>query len=356
MDERNMEEAVIAALKPCLVPLVAGKRYLWCTCGLSKDQPFCDNSHVGTKFKPLLFKAEETDEELLCACKRTGTGPYCDGTHNSLTSSYGAPVDDNSSDAEQVSMDDIGQGAARASLDADCFVIRPHDAATFHEGPLSLYQVIGPQDGAKKLSQFTGAVQPGAAPIMYFADSDSVIYVLEGCGRIEIGSHRFDLPAESGAYVRAGEAFRITADQPMRFNITVCPLGPAPQILQSMPQFFDDNVPMRVETVDPEKRASMADRYYQVLVDGEKQGTKVTQFIGHIPQSRAAHHRHLYEETMTILSGEGFMWTDKTKTAIKAGDTIFLPRKQSHSVECTNTDGMMLIGVFYPSMSPAINY
>ena len=350
-----MDEPAIAALKPCLVPLVEGKRYLWCTCGLSKTQPFCDNSHVGTKFKPLIFKAQETDEELLCACKRTLSAPYCDGTHNSLSASYGAPMDD-ASNAVMVEMAENPDGAGRAALDANCFVIRPRDAATITSGGLALYPVIGPQDGAKRLSQFAGTVTPGAAPVVRFAGSDTVIFVIDGHGAIEIGGRRFDLPGESGAYVRAGEAFRITATAAMRINVTVCPLGPVPEILDDMPAVFDESVPNRVETVDPSKRAAMADRYYQVLVDGEKQATEVTQFIGHIPQSRAAHHRHLYEETLTILSGEGVMWTDETRTALKPGDTIYLPRKQSHSVECTSAEGMMLVGVFYPSMSPAINY
>ena len=351
-----MDEPVVAGTKPCLVALVEGQRYLWCTCGLSQSQPFCDNSHVGTKYKPLMFKAQETDEELLCACKRTMSGPYCDGSHNSLSASYGAPMDEAASDAALVPMVDTADGAARAALDANCFVIRPRQAATLREGGLALYQVIGPADGAKRLSQFAGTVDTGAAPVVRFADADTVIYAIEGSGRIDIGGHEFALPAESGAYVRKGEAFRITADAPMRLNVTVCPLGPQPEILAEMPAVFDASVAVRVEAVDPSKRAAMADRYYQVLVDGETQGTEVTQFIGHIPQSRAAHHRHLYEETLTILSGEGVMWTDTTKTAIAAGDTIFLPRKQSHSVECTNPEGMMLIGVFYPSMSPAINY
>jgi quercetin dioxygenase-like cupin family protein len=92
------------------------------------------------------------------------------------------------------------------------------------------------------------------------------------------------------------------------------------------------------------------------LVDEKSHGTPVTQFIGEIPESKAAHHRHLYEEAITVLSGEGFMWTDDTKTTIKAGDTIFLPLKQRHSLECTTRDGMRLVGLFYPSMSPAINY
>ena len=29
-----------------------GKDYWWCSCGRSKNQPFCDGSHVGTDFGP----------------------------------------------------------------------------------------------------------------------------------------------------------------------------------------------------------------------------------------------------------------------------------------------------------------
>jgi quercetin dioxygenase-like cupin family protein len=50
------------------------------------------------------------------------------------------------------------------------------------------------------------------------------------------------------------------------------------------------------------------------------------------------------------------MWTDETKARVRPGDTIFLPLKQAHSLECTSPEGMRLIGLFYPSMSPAINY
>lgn len=351
-----MDEPLIAAAKPCLVALREGERYLWCTCGRSKSQPFCDNSHVGTSFKPLLFRAQETDEELLCACKQTMTGPYCDGAHNSLSASYGAPMGDEARDAAFVVIEKDAAGATRAALDGSCFVINPRGVATIMRGTLASHQVIGTQDGAKRLSQFAVTARPGVGPVVRFAEADTVIYVIGGHGEIEIGNRHFALPAESGAYVRAGEAFRFTAAAEMALNLTVCPLGPQPEFLEEMPPLFDESVPNRIEQVDASKRESMADRYFQVLVDGETQGTQVTQFIGHIPQSRAAHHRHLYEETLTVLSGQGVMWTDTTKTPIGPGDTIFLPRKQSHSVECTSAEGMMLIGVFYPSMSPAINY
>lgn len=39
-------------------PKVAEKKYRWCSCGMSNKQPFCDDSHDGTLFKPLKFSIE----------------------------------------------------------------------------------------------------------------------------------------------------------------------------------------------------------------------------------------------------------------------------------------------------------
>lgn len=349
-----MTEPVIAAVKPCLVDLVAGRTYYWCACGRSKKQPFCDGSHKGTGIEPLAFSPEESGDALLCACKQTRGGPWCDGSHNALSDSYGAPMDE-ATDASLVTFVDTPSGA-RAQLDGDCFVLRPDKGNRF--GQMHLQQTIGPDDGAKRISQFAGLLEQGTSPVLRFGGSDAVLFVVSGSGTIEIGTRTFPLAAHGGAYVRAGEAFRLTADHgaPIGFNISVCPLGPLPEVLDDMPAHFDATVPVRVVPLDPAKRASMADRFYQILIDGEQHDTQVTQFIGHIPRSRAAHHRHIYEETLLVLSGDGVMWTDQTKANIKAGDVIFLPRKQSHSVECTSPDGMLLVGVFYPSMSPAINY
>ena len=36
-------------------PQVYPKTYFWCSCGLSAKQPFCDNSHSGSLFKPIKF-------------------------------------------------------------------------------------------------------------------------------------------------------------------------------------------------------------------------------------------------------------------------------------------------------------
>ena len=79
-----MDEPKIADKCPMQVELEAGKKYAYCTCGLSENQPFCDGKHSGTQFVPVVFTAEESKTAYLCQCKRTGNEPNCDGTHNSL--------------------------------------------------------------------------------------------------------------------------------------------------------------------------------------------------------------------------------------------------------------------------------
>ena len=59
-----------------------GKSYYWCSCGKSCKQPFCDGSHIGTEFKPVVYKAELTKRMFFCACKQTNDQPFCDGSHN----------------------------------------------------------------------------------------------------------------------------------------------------------------------------------------------------------------------------------------------------------------------------------
>ena len=58
-----------------------GKSYFWCSCGKSSKQPFCDGSHKGTEFKPVIYKAEFTKKIFFCNCKQTENAPFGDGSH-----------------------------------------------------------------------------------------------------------------------------------------------------------------------------------------------------------------------------------------------------------------------------------
>jgi CDGSH-type Zn-finger protein len=79
-----MSEPRIASKQPVAAKLEAGKTYAWCACGASKGQPFCDGSHQGTEFRPLILKVEEMKEAWMCQCKHTKNAPYCDGSHKTL--------------------------------------------------------------------------------------------------------------------------------------------------------------------------------------------------------------------------------------------------------------------------------
>lgn len=75
------EEAVVARKGPFGVVVEKGKTYWWCSCGLSKSQPFCDGSHQGTDFEPVQFTAEDKVMVAFCGCKQSKHKPFCDDAH-----------------------------------------------------------------------------------------------------------------------------------------------------------------------------------------------------------------------------------------------------------------------------------
>ena len=80
---RDFQREKTASLEAVQVELEAGT-HLWCQCGYSKNQPFCDGSHHGTKFTPIAFTVEKKQKMKLCNCKQSKVGPFCDNTHLDL--------------------------------------------------------------------------------------------------------------------------------------------------------------------------------------------------------------------------------------------------------------------------------
>ena len=78
-----MAKGQVASKAPAVLELEAGT-YMWCQCGKSSKQPFCDGSHAGSEFSPVKLLLEEAKKVVLCQCKQTNNQPFCDGAHSSL--------------------------------------------------------------------------------------------------------------------------------------------------------------------------------------------------------------------------------------------------------------------------------
>lgn len=58
--------------------------YFWCACGKSKNQPFCDGSHLGSGITPKQVNIDQKQDVWFCMCKHSKNGAFCDGTHKQL--------------------------------------------------------------------------------------------------------------------------------------------------------------------------------------------------------------------------------------------------------------------------------
>ena len=350
-----MPDPVVTQPKPYLVTLQGGRTYFWCACGRSAKQPFCDGSHAGTGLNPHRFVAPRTEEVLLCGCKHTSGAPFCDGAHTNLPG--GSPLDDPNSTANRAIVEITERDGPCRWLDGGCYVVTPDATPKAQRGTLNYCRIVGSEFGAVHQTQYLLEVADGAPPLVSFGSSDAILFVMSGSGALAIAGRRFPVKATDGVYVRPGEAVQLVPASGERLKLFALASPPAElQWPDESPEPFDATYPERVVAVDADQRTAMGPRYFQVLVDKRIGSRIVTQFIGHIPRSKAAPHRHLYEETIIVLSGRGYMWTESRKALVGPGEVIFLPRKQLHSLEATEEEGLFVVGVICPGDNPSINY
>jgi len=213
-------EPVVANRKGFYFEVAAGRRYLWCSCGRSKSQPFCDGSHAGTAFQPVAFKAERDEDVIFCGCKHTRTGPFCDGSHSNLPGGY-LEDDADSAQNRQVAMVEAG-ASPTVRLDGACYVFATSRAPLTARGSLRHCAVVTPSQGALFQSQFYAEAARGSSPVISADGRHTVLFVIEGRGEIVIGGRAFAVGPRTGVYIRPSEAYRIdnTGEAPLKLFIS----------------------------------------------------------------------------------------------------------------------------------------
>jgi quercetin dioxygenase-like cupin family protein len=249
------------------------------------------------------------------------------------------------------------RSGARVLLNGRCYVISPRLMPLSSHGALRYGYLVSEETGACYQTQILLSLESGQSGPFTLGARDVILFVGAGRGRVRISGKDFAIRQLDGVYVRPGESIELTAEagETLRVYLLASPAGPL-EWLEQTQGGFDARHEHRVVSVDAAQRTAMGPRYFQLLIDKRVGSRIITQFIGHIPRSKAAPHRHLYEEALIVLSGEGCMWTEDRRAEVTAGDVIFLPRKQLHSLEATSSAGMDVVGVICPGDNPSLNY
>ena len=235
-------------------------------------------------------------------------------------------------------------------LEGGCRVSLLHEGSPTEHGTVRAFQHIGRANGAAAISLRVLEVAPGRSPTLGGAASDEVLYVFEGKGMLRFDGGAQPIEPDAGIYIPPGTRFDILNSEPMTIVSSRCP-DPGESA-----QLATGGGPPRVVRLDDCKSEETGDRWYRVLFDHHIGSAQVTQFVGAIPPGRAPDHYHEYEEVLCILEGRGRMWAGDKSTPIERGSCIYLPRRRVHCVENAGDSELRLLGVFYPSGSPAVRY
>lgn len=217
--------------------------------------------------------------------------------------------------------------------------------------------------GAEAISLRVLEFATGVSPGIRNPDCDEVFYVAEGTGTLFLDGSPQRVSPETGVFLGPGVCLAVENPGPGSLTLvgSQCP-DPGPSLAFERPRTSPGpgaSPACREPFVRlSEQPTHLADdgRWFRVLVSQETCGARVTQFIGAIPPGRAPDHFHEYEEVLCVLEGRGRFWAGESHAAIGPGSCVFLPRGQPHCVENTGGGELRLLGVFYPSGSPAVRY
>ena len=178
------------------------------------------------------------------------------------------------------------------------------------------------------------------------AELDTLVYVFEGNGSLELGPSAGLAPG-TAALVLASEQAELRAESGLAAVVTT--VGPA----------ADRHAPLgaRAITASVDTAATSAAtgaRSFQILFGPDNGSTRATLFVGFVPPGRAPWHYHLYDEIVWVPEGPARLHLADEVADVGPGCAFRLRPREVHIVENASPDrDLTIVGVFTPAGSPA---
>lgn len=244
-------------------------------------------------------------------------------------------------------------------LDAGVLLFNSNEGSQTTRGNWTSISRIGRATGAKDVSQSINVYEKGRAPAVMNPSSEEVLYVVRGKGQCRVNGFLYDLAPDTGVFIppRAGYNIENADAVPLVIVSALCPEDPDRTIESGSTRVASGTKPkLTVHAEDREKLPATAGREFCFMVDKNLGCQQVTQFVGWIPPSAAPFHHHEYEEVIYILDGKGILHVGEESIPFQTGSSIYLPVGVPHCLENPGPFAMRVLGVFYPSGSPAAAY
>ena len=307
----TLMQPIVAQLKPVWSRLRRGAS-TWCRCGLAPPISRSAMVRTGDWLRADAVRhAGQRRKSCSAVANRHGRRTVL-RWHARTNLPGGSPLDDPYSEQNRAVPTVEARSDGRRMLNGGCYVLSPSVADMQTRDALQYCAVISGDSGALYQAQFYLQLAAARSPVVACGERHAILFVKAGRGSVIISGRRFDIAPTDGVYIRPGEAFQLVADSGSTLEVFVsaCPLGDL-DWLESMPMNFDATFPVRVATGG---RGAARKRWVTILSrpwsTSGSAPISSPQFIGHIPQSKPAPHRHLYEEALIVLNGAGYMWTE----------------------------------------------
>lgn len=245
------------------------------------------------------------------------------------------------------------------TLPGGCLLFDSQDGRVTKHGNCTSLLRIGRATGAKHVSQVVNSYTEGRSATVINPSSEEVLYVVDGEGCCHVNGFPYDLRPGMGVFVPPGAEYSIENRSATALVIVsaCCPEDPNRSVRdEPLTAALGERPQLTVHSAQREKLPATAGREFCLMVDKDLGCQQVTQFVGWIPPSTAPFHFHTYEEVIFILAGSGILHVEDESSPFTPGSSIYLPIRVRHCLENPGPAPLRLLGVFYPSGSPAAAY